>query len=94
MKTAGILILLALVIPSTIPHITISDAANNNQSSIFTVDVCSPLSSATTANADMPSIYECAYCISPLPLISSYTELNPLFNPFITAFQKDRPPKV
>ncbi|MDP1758667.1 MAG: hypothetical protein Q8K77_02575 [Thermodesulfovibrionales bacterium] len=94
MKTASILILLALVIPSTIPHITISDAANNKQSSFFTLDVCSPLSSAATANADMPSLHECMCSLAPLPLISSYTELNPLFNPFITAFQEERPPKV
>ena len=94
MKTAGILILLALVIPSAIPHITISDAANNSQPSIFALDVCTPLNSAATSNADMPSIHECMCSLAPSASTSFYIALNPVFNPFIIAFQKDRPPRA
>ena len=94
MKTGSMLVLLALVITAIIPPVTMLDVTNNSQPSIFALDVCTPLNSAATANADMPSLHECMCSLAPLPLISSYTELNPLFNPFITAFQEERPPRV
>jgi hypothetical protein len=94
MKTGSILVLFALVISVMIPNITITYAASGDQPIILTLDVCSPSGSAATANADMPSLHECMCSLAPLPLISSYTELNPLFNPFITAFQEERPPRV
>lgn len=94
MKTGSILVLLALFIPAIIPNVTILDAANNNQSLIFTLDVCSPLSSAATANADMPSLHECMYSLTPLASTNFYTIVNPIFNPLIIAFQEDRPPRV
>ena len=94
MKTGSILVLFALVISVITPNITVVDAASNNQPIILTLDVCSPLSSVAASNADMPSLHECMCSLVLLPLISSYTELNPLFNPFITAFQEDRPPRL
>ena len=94
MKTGSILVLFALVISVITPNITVVDAASNNQPIILTLDVCSQTGSVTASNADMPSLHECMCSPAPLPLISSYTELNLLFNPFITAFQEERPPRV
>jgi hypothetical protein len=94
MKAASILILFAFAITAMIPHVTISDAANNNQQSIFTLDVCSPLSSAATANADMPSLHECMCSLAPLTSTSFHIALNPVFNPYLIAFQKEYPPEV
>jgi len=88
------LILLALVISAMIPNIAITYAATDNETMIVTLDVCSPLSSAATANADMPSLHECMCSLTPLASTSSYTTANPIFNPFIIAFQEDRPPRV
>ena len=94
MKTASILILLAFAIAVIIPNVTILDVTNNNQPAILTLDVCSPLNSATTANADMPSLYECMYSLTPLASTSFYTTVNSVFNPLIIAFQEDRPPRA
>jgi hypothetical protein len=94
MKTGSILVLFALVISVIIPNITIVGAAAGDRPVILTLDVCSQSGSATTSNADAPSIHECICSPAPLPLLSSYTELNPLFNPFVTAFQEERPPRV
>lgn len=94
MKTGSILILLALVIPAIIPPVTMLDVTNNSQSSIFALDVCTPLNSAATANADMPSLHECMCSLTPSASTSFYIALNPVFNPFIIAFQEDRPPRA
>lgn len=94
MKAGSILFLLALVISVIIPNVTVIYPTAGDQPVILTLDVCSPSGSATASNADMPSLHECMCSPAPLPLISSYTEFNLLFNPFITAFQEERPPRV
>ena len=94
MKTGSMLVLLALVISVIIPNITIIGAATNNQPMILTLDVCSPSGSAATANADMPSLHECMCSLAPSASTSFHIALNPVFNSFIIAFQKDRPPRV
>lgn len=94
MRTGSILILLAFVISAIIPNVTILDVTNNNQPATFTLDVCSPLNSAATANADMPSLHECMCSLTPLASTNFYTTVNSVFNPLIIAFQEDRPPRV
>jgi len=94
MKAGSILLLLALVISVIIPNVTVIYPAAGDQPIILTLNVCSPSGSAAASNTDMPSLHECMCSPAPLPLISSYTEFNLLFNPFITAFQEERPPRV
>ncbi len=94
MKTGSILVLLALVITAILPPVTILDVTNNDQLSIFALDVCTPLNSAAATNADMPSLHECMCSLAPSALISFYIALNPVFNPFIIIFPEDRPPRA
>lgn len=94
MKTGSILVLLALVITAIIPPVTILDVTNNDQPSIFALDVCTPLNSAAAANVDMPSLHECMCSLAPSASTSFYIALNPVFNPFIIVFPEDRPPRA
>jgi hypothetical protein len=94
MKTGSILVLFALVISVMIPNITITYAATDNQTMILTLDVCSPSGSAAASNADMPSLHECMCSLAPLTSTSFHIALNPVFNSFLIAFQKEYPPEV
>ena len=86
--------LLAFAITAIIPPVTIVDVTNSDQPSIFALDVCTPLNSAVTANADMPSLHECMCSLAPPASASFYIALNPVFNPFIIVFPEDRPPRA
>ena len=94
MKTGSILALLALVITAIIPPVTIHDVTNNDQPSIFALDVCTPLNSAAAANANMLSLHECMCSLASPASTSFYIALNPVFNPFIIVFPEDRPPRA
>lgn len=94
MKTKSILVLFAFVVSVMIPNITVVYSTAGDQPIILTLDVCSQSGSASVSNADMPSLHECMCSLAPLPLISFYIEFNRLFNPFLTSFQEERPPRV
>jgi len=93
MKWQSVIVLLSIALSITAPpslHLMTDHGAS---ASIGTLDVCNSATPALSSNGNIPCVNECA--CRPLPLArNKATKItNSPFQPFLIAFQDERPPK-
>jgi hypothetical protein len=95
MKLKSTLVLIAIIVSIASPlNLAVAHTSDNNETKIFTLNVCHAASPLLSVNADMPSLYEYPCKNMSLGFVSFYEDLNPVFNTLLIIFQKEYPPEV
>lgn len=93
MKTISVIILIALSL-STIPQTVVVHPYVGTEPSISVLNVCNNYGTGVLSSLDMPFINGCPCKLVPSGFAGFHDIANPVFNLFLVAFQKERPPKV
>jgi hypothetical protein len=93
MKTISVIILIALSL-SVIPQTVVVHPYTGTETSISVLDVCNDSGTGVLSSPDMPFVYECPCKLVSSSFAGTHDIANPVFNLFLVAFQKERPPKV
>jgi hypothetical protein len=94
MKWQAVIVLLAIALTIVMPPSFSFSCGHAGHAMIGTLDICHSATPALSSSGNMPYMQQCP--CHPLPLVLQETSeiVNPLFKPFITAFQDERPPKA
>jgi len=79
---------------SVIPQTVVVHPYAGTETSISVLNVCNVSGTGVLSSTDMPFVYECPCRLVPSSFAGSHDIPNPVFNRFLVAFQKERPPKV
>jgi hypothetical protein len=94
MKAGAFLVMAILVVSMISPlsiHVT---ASSDDNSHIFTLDICNASGNALSVIGSMPVIHECPCKLCMLEFAGFYRIPESLFTPFFIPFQQDRPPRA
>ncbi len=93
MKTISVIILLALSL-SVIPQVVVIHPYAGTETSLSVLNVCNGSGTGVLSSTEMPFVYECPCKLVPLSFAGFHDISDTVFNRFLVAFQKERPPKV
>lgn len=92
MKSISVIILLAVSL-SVMPQTVVVHPYAGAEASILVLNVCNGSGADILSSTDMPFVYECPCKLVPSGFAGFHNIANPVFNRFLVAFQKERPPK-
>ena len=95
MRTTGLILLIVLISFLNIPvQINVPFDAEDNTSSLITLDVCNQHGAAVSLDSDTPGILEYQHGLAPLATPTYHDQINYAFNPFLFTSQDERPPEA
>jgi len=95
MKVRILIVLIVLTMTICAPFkINVHFNPGNKTASFLTFDACHASGTVLSAQADIPCVLERPCALSLFTSSFMYAAANSAFNPFLIAFQQERPPKA
>ncbi len=95
MKIKALIVLVAFFFSASLPlKITIHYDLYSKTTSLLTLNVCHAAGTALSAQADVPCVLQCSCALPVFEISVKHSVVNSVFNPYLSAFQLERPPKA
>ncbi len=94
MKWQTVIVLLAIALSIVVPPSFPLATANDERTSIGTLDVCHSATPALSSNGEMPVMTECPCRLLPSAFHDILDIMDPICKPVLIVFQDEIPPKA